>query len=115
MMQTATAKKGELIYQRIANNIEHKINNEVIKVGDKLPSIREMCREHGVSKSSALQAYYVLEGKGLIESRPQSGYYVCYSQKRFLGTPETTQPVNTTEAQDTETIINKVYKEIGTK
>lgn len=114
-MKTAAPQKNELIYLRIANNIEHKINNEVIKLGDKLPSIREMCREHGVSMSSALQAYYVLEGKGLIESRPQSGYYVCYSNKRFLRTPETTQPVNTTEAQDTEMIINKVYAEIGTK
>lgn len=114
-MKTATSPKDELIYRRIANNIEHKINNEVIKVGDKLPSIREMCREHGVSMSSALQAYYVLEGKGLIESRPQSGYYVCYSNKRFLRPPETTQPVNTTEAQDSEIIINKVYDEIGTK
>lgn len=114
-MQTAPAKKDELIYQRIANNIEHQINNEVIKLGDKLPSIREMCREHGISKNSALQAYYVLEGKGLIESRPQSGYYVRYSNKRFPRTPETTQPVNTTEAQDTEMIINKVYAEIGTR
>ncbi len=114
-METTSAKKSELIYIRIANNIEHKINNEVIKLGDKLPSIREMCREHGVSKSSALQAYYILEGKGLIESRPQSGYYVCYSHKRFLRTPETTNPVNSTEIQDTEVIINKVYAEIGTK
>ena len=115
MKTTTSSPKNELIYLRIANNIEHKINNEVIKLGDKLPSIREMCREHGVSMSSALQAYYVLEGKGLIESRPQSGYYVCYSRKKFPSVPETTQPVNTTEAPDTETIINKVYSEIGTK
>ncbi|HSH65804.1 MAG TPA: PLP-dependent aminotransferase family protein [Bacteroidia bacterium] len=114
-MKTPSVQKNELIYQRLANNIEHKINNEVIKLGDKLPSIREMCREYGVSMSSALQAYYVLEGKGLIESRPQSGYYVCYSNKNFLRPPATTQPVNTTEATDTETIINKVYAEIGTK
>jgi DNA-binding transcriptional MocR family regulator len=115
-MQTATTpKKEELIYMRIANNIEHKINNEVIKLGDKLPSIREMCREHGISKSSALQAYYVLEGKGLIESRPQSGYYILYSRKQYLRVPETTQPVDTTGAQNTESIINKVYNEIGTK
>jgi DNA-binding transcriptional MocR family regulator len=114
-MKTALIPKQELIYLRIANNIEHKINKEVIKLGDKLPSIREMCREHGVSKSSALQAYYVLEGKGLIESRPQSGYYVCYSHKRFLCTPETTKPTNITEVAETETIITKVFSEIGTK
>lgn len=113
-MKTATGKE-ELIYLRIAKNIEHKINNEVIKLGDKLPSIREMCREHGVSMSSALQAYYVLEGKGLIESRPQSGYYVCYTNKQFLCCPDTTKPVNSTAVEETDRIISKVYAEIGTK
>lgn len=114
-MKSTSTQKEELIYLRIANSIEHQINKEVIKLGDKLPSVREICREHGVSMSSALQAYYVLEGKGLIESRPQSGYYVCYSNKRFPKKPETTQPLYAAEVQDTETIINKVYAEIGTK
>ncbi|PPL00974.1 PLP-dependent aminotransferase family protein [Parapedobacter indicus] len=105
--------KNGLLYQRIAHNIEHQIQHEVLRVGDKLPSIRMICREHGVSMSTALQAYYDLESKGLIESRPQSGYYVTYSHKFFPAMPETSNPVYHADASGTDGLVAKVYAELG--
>src|SRR5512139_1224649 len=35
-----------------------------------------MSRQQQVSVSTVLQAYYLVEERGLIEARPQSGYYV---------------------------------------
>lgn len=110
----STPKNG-LLYQRIARNIEHQIRHEVLKVGDKLPSIRMVCREHGVSMSTALQAYYELESKGMIESRPQSGYYVTYSHKRFPAMPETSNPVYHLDAGGTDGLVAKVYSDLGTE
>lgn len=107
--------RNDLLYLRIAKSIEHQILNDVLKVGDKLPSIRAVCREHGVSMSTSLQAYYDLESKGLIESRPQSGYYVSYSYNRYPHTPTTSKPVSAYGAKETEDIITKVYSEIGMK
>ncbi|MEO5777297.1 MAG: PLP-dependent aminotransferase family protein [Flavobacterium sp.] len=101
-------EKKQLIYERIARNIEAKIRNNVLRLGDKLPSIREACSEHGISKNSVLQAYYVLEGKGLIESRPQSGYYVCYSKRQLASVPETSNPQGLDVAEETEALVNKV-------
>jgi DNA-binding GntR family transcriptional regulator len=75
-------KGKELLYLKIAKRIEQQINKEVLKVGDKLPSIRMICRQH-VSMSTAQFAYYELEAKSLIESRPQSGYYVSNSFLRM--------------------------------
>ena len=46
-------KNRELLYLQIANNLERQIYNDVLKVGDKLPSIRMICRQHGVSMSTA--------------------------------------------------------------
>lgn len=109
------AKKNEFIYERIAKSIEHQIKHDVFKLGDKLPSIRSICREHGVSMSTALQAYYLLESKGLIEARPQSGYYVSYIHKNFPETPGTSNPVRDFGAKETEDLITKVYSELGTK
>jgi DNA-binding transcriptional MocR family regulator len=114
-MITAVDSKTDLIYMRIARHIEYQISHDVLKVGDKLPSVRAVCREHGVSMSTALQAYYVLESKGLIESRPQSGYYVCYTHREFPGTPATSKPVSAFGAKETDEIIGKVYAEIGSK
>ena len=82
----------ELLYVKIARGLEQQINKEVLKTGDKLPSIRMICRQHGVSMSTAQFAYYELESKSLIESRPQSGYYVSDSFRRKLALPDTSKP-----------------------
>jgi DNA-binding transcriptional MocR family regulator len=41
---------------------------------------------------TAFQAYYHLEGKGLIEARPKSGYYVRFSRRRMPSLPNGTKP-----------------------
>jgi DNA-binding transcriptional MocR family regulator len=86
------ANNKELLYIKIANSLEQQIINDVLKVGDKLPSIRMICRQHGVSMSTAQFAYYELEAKSLIEPRPQSGYYVSDSSRKKLAMPDITRP-----------------------
>lgn len=85
--------KKELLYLQIANNIEYQIRNDVFKVGDKLPSLRTICIEKGVSLSTATQAFFELENRGLVESRPQSGYYVSLAPEKFRAIPETSKPI----------------------
>ena len=68
-MILAARKPSELLYLKIANNIEQQIKNEVLHIGDKIPSIRTICRDHGVSMSTALQAYFELEKKGMCALR----------------------------------------------
>lgn len=84
--------RKELLYLKIAKSLEMQISNDVLKVGDKLPSIRMICRQHGVSMTTAQFAYYELEAKSLIESRPQSGYYVSNTLHRKLDMPTATKP-----------------------
>lgn len=107
--------KKESLYLRISKSMEHQIQRNVLKVGDQLPSIRTVCREHGVSMSTALQAYYDLMGKGLIESRPQSGYYVSYSHRKFPAPPETSNPVSALGPGETTGLIARVYSELGSR
>ncbi len=64
-------------YEQIANKIKDCINLKVLKDGERLPSIRSMAKQAGVSNMTVLEAYRRLEDLGLIESRPQSGFYVC--------------------------------------
>ena len=104
----------EFIYQGIARSIEHQIKKQVYKIGDKLPSVREICREKGVSMNTALSAYYHLESKGLITSRPQRGYFVSYSHQKFPGLPETSRPVRDEDADETESLISRVFSVLGT-
>lgn len=65
------------LYQSVAENIVDAIQMGNLRVGDKLPSIRHTARNRNVSINTVLSAYRNLEERGMIEARPQSGYYVC--------------------------------------
>ena len=64
------------LYLQVAHQIESQIRKGALRVGDKVPSIRGLRRQQGVSISTVLQAYFWLENQGWIEPRPQSGFYV---------------------------------------
>lgn len=70
-------------YEELAEAIAKSIREEVIKPGEKLPSVRETSKNRAVSPSTVFEAYYLLEARGLITARPKSGYYVNSSAKRL--------------------------------
>lgn len=56
---------------RISENIVHQIRGAILrgelKIGDRLPSEKDLAMKFGVSKSSLREAYRVLEAYGLLE------------------------------------------------
>jgi DNA-binding transcriptional MocR family regulator len=73
---TQPAGDGTAAYQSLADEIRELIEAGTLRVGDRIPSIRRLRQQSSRSISTVLHAYQVLEGMGLIEARPQSGYYV---------------------------------------
>jgi DNA-binding transcriptional MocR family regulator len=63
-------------YRQIAHKLEALIHSGTLRPGARMPSVRRACAQHGVSLTTALQAYAELENRGLIEARPRSGFYV---------------------------------------
>lgn len=74
-MATLRAVKTPL-YLKLAHTLEHQITRGVLRPGDRVPSVRSLSRQQGVSISTVLEAYMWLENRGAIESRPQSGFFV---------------------------------------
>jgi len=79
-------------YQVVAQHLTAQIRGGVLRPGDKLPSVRVLSREQGLSVSTILQAYYALEAGGLVEVRPQSGYYVRQASRFSADLPTPTRP-----------------------
>lgn len=98
----------EFLYLKIANTLSEQIKNELLKTGDKLPSLRTICSEHGISMNTATQAYLELESRGLIISRPQSGFYVSYKPSS-LQIPAASKPTEIHANESVEKLIGKVY------
>ncbi|HJV62296.1 MAG TPA: PLP-dependent aminotransferase family protein [Albitalea sp.] len=65
------------LYQRIAAHIERAIASGALRAGARLPSVRQLSQQHGVSMTTALQAYRFLENRGTVQARPKSGYFVA--------------------------------------
>lgn len=64
------------LYQAVERQILEMIESGTLGRGDKLPSLRAMRVRTGLSLSTVNQAYMELESKGVIESRPRSGFFV---------------------------------------
>ncbi|MPR37277.1 aminotransferase-like domain-containing protein [Salmonirosea aquatica] len=112
-MKKEETGKGNFVYLRIAGIIEQQIVDNTLRTGDKLPSLRTICSEYGVSQNTALSAYYHLENKMLIETRPQSGYYVKYSRARIPQVPDTSSPSGIANFGISELLVSKVYDNLG--
>lgn len=67
--------KGTL-YEEVATKVERLIADGTLRPGDKIPSVRNLHESLSVSISTVLEAYRLLEDRGLVEARPKSGYYV---------------------------------------
>jgi DNA-binding transcriptional MocR family regulator len=64
------------LYEQVADRIRGLIKEGTLQPGDRLPSVRKLREQLSVSVSTVLEAYRLLEDRGLISARPQSGYYV---------------------------------------
>jgi DNA-binding transcriptional MocR family regulator len=91
------------LYEKLANDIAQSIRDGVLRVGDKLPSVRDACASRGVSPSTVFQAYYLLEARGLVRARPRSGYYVNTRSDSLPPEPDTSCP----DGESTELAISE--------
>ncbi|MGY4491713.1 aminotransferase-like domain-containing protein [Pseudomonas sp. TE3610] len=69
------------LYVNLAELLGARIEQGFYRPGDRLPSVRALSAEHGVSLSTVQQAYRVLEDNGLAAPRPKSGYFVSSARQ----------------------------------
>ncbi len=72
----ATSPPPSTLYEQLAESVQALIEHGTLRPGHRVPSVRRMAMQRDVSVSTVIQAYTVLENRGLLEARPQSGYYV---------------------------------------
>lgn len=63
-----------MLYQKIIDYIIDHINAGIILPGEKLPSLRKIADQFGVSLSTAVEAYRRLELYGYVSAKDRSGY-----------------------------------------
>jgi len=76
MNHTTQAVEEEFRYESVVRFITELIDTGGLTPGQKVPSLRKVSKARGVSISTALHAYRMLESQGVLEAQPQSGFYV---------------------------------------
>jgi DNA-binding transcriptional MocR family regulator len=79
-------------YETLASFVSGLVNNGVLRPGSRAPSLRRLSRERRTSLSTALQAYQLLEDRGVLEARPRSGFYVARRAAASLEAPAISRP-----------------------
>jgi len=70
------ARNETFKYDQVSRYINELIEKGDLKPGDKVPSLRKLSQQLGVSIATITQSYVNLEDQGVLSAKPQSGFYV---------------------------------------
>ncbi|TWI12491.1 PLP-dependent aminotransferase family protein [Aerolutibacter ruishenii] len=98
-------------YEALAQDLARSIQSGLLQPGERLPSVRETCAARKISPSTVFRAYHLLETRGLVESRPRSGFYVARGRIRLPPEPEmASRPDGESRAVDVSDLVFQVLR-----
>jgi len=100
------------LYQQLADDLSNLIRQGALRPGDRVPSVREVSRERGLSPATIIHAYELLEGQGLIETRPRSGYFVGHQWPAPARQPRPSRPSSRSTLLDVSELVFEVLESL---
>lgn len=71
-----TRSAGAGLAEQLAERFAERIGQRLLAPGARLPSVRDCAARHGVSPGTVVGAYDLLQARGLVQARPQRGFFV---------------------------------------
>lgn len=96
-----TLRSREPLYLSLAAELRSAMEEGRLAAGARLPSIRETSLQRNLSLNTVMAAYRLLETRGLVEARPQAGYFV----KSQLATTQEQSLLPSGRAQETDLAV----------
>lgn len=106
MLAGVSAKRtgDAALFHRVADHVSGLITAGTLRAGERVPSVRKLATQLGVSVATVVQAYGKLEDTGWIIARPQSGFYVR-SRPVAAAMPGMTRPSGVARAVKTTDLV----------
>ncbi|WP_020677640.1 PLP-dependent aminotransferase family protein [Geopsychrobacter electrodiphilus] len=103
------------IYRRVEKQVMALIDSAAIRPGDKLPSLRKLSSQLGVSIATVSQAYLELEKKGVLASRERSGFFLAPRALQMPAPSSRPRPSMVPTIGTRNSLIQKVLEALGNK
>ena len=71
-------------FQQLVDAVNNAIGENILAVGDALPSVNSICKNNQLSRDTVFKAYSVLKEQKVIESVPNKGYFVIGQTRKVL-------------------------------
>lgn len=109
------ARRADLtLAEQLARRYAQHIGQRLLAAGVRLPSVREAARRHGVSTSTVVDAYDQLQAQGLVEARPQRGFFVRATSPAAAEPPKRPLPAPAHDAPvDATALIRSMFASAG--
>jgi DNA-binding transcriptional MocR family regulator len=102
------------MFKKLAAMIETSVECGSHLPGEKIASVRQCAQQQKLSITTVLRAYLLLESKGIIESRPQSGYFVRAQVRKLKEIPsKTVKPAPVSAEVDVGRLVISTLRSIG--
>ncbi len=72
------------VYEQLIQKVEYFILTDIFKECEQIPSVRNVAFDNSINPRTILKAYNELDRRGLIQSVPGKGYFVCKDAKKKL-------------------------------
>ncbi len=110
------ASNHATLSEQLAQTFAQQIGQRLLAAGARLPSVRLCAERHGVSTSTVVAAYDLLQARGLVQALPQRGFFVreAAAEARAAGTPAL-PPLPLPAPVDATALIRSMFQVQGSK
>ncbi len=95
------------LYEQLAEDIARRVRDGSLASGERVPSVRRLREDRGVSTATVMRAFELLEARGFIEARQRSGFYAS-TLWRELAAPRMSKPSTRSTRLDVSELVFEV-------
>lgn len=99
--------------EQLATRFAERIEQRLLAPGSRLPSVRDCAERHGVSPSTVVGAYDLLQARGLVQARPQRGFFVRDASGAPRHAPAAPAPAARPLPVDATALIRSMFQAQG--
>lgn len=107
-----TARARATLYETVADRVASLVERGALRAGQRVPSVRETSAQQHVSIATVVHAYALLESRGILEARPQSGHYVR-AKASAAAEPRACRPAMTPKKVTNEELALRVCRALS--